>query len=386
MLSGLVDPVAISRFERECATIGSLSGHPHVVSVYDAGTTLEGSPYLAMEYLPRGSLADRVQARGPLPTAEILRIGVQLCDALEAAHQAGVLHRDIKPENVLVDTTGECKLADFGVAAVVEGVDSRDTAPGALLGTVLHLAPEVLEGGRAAVTSDVYSLGSTLASLALGRAPFARTGDETVIPLMMRIVRDPLPDLRAAGARRPRGGRHRDGDGQGARGALRIGRGLRQRAPADPAAASTCPSPRCGPSGRRSRRSAPAARPAPRRGGADPATAIAPVVACGHGSTSPPAEPPPRHGAAVAGRRRARASALAAVVGFLVARQDDDDPHAAPRPLDVDDDHRAADHRAAARRAGGDAPRGDPGRRGLAAGLGLQVVDTERLPGPRASG
>ena len=110
-----------------------------------------------------------------------------------------MLHRDIKPENVLVDMTGQCKLADFGVAAVVEGVDSRDTAPGTLLGTVLHLAPEVLEGGRAAVTSDVYSLGSTLASLALGKAPFARTGDETVIPVMMRIVRDPLPDLRAAG-------------------------------------------------------------------------------------------------------------------------------------------------------------------------------------------
>ena len=69
VLSGLVDPVAISRFERECATIGSLSGHPHVVSVYDAGTTVEGSPYLAMEYLPRGSLADRIQASGPLPTA-----------------------------------------------------------------------------------------------------------------------------------------------------------------------------------------------------------------------------------------------------------------------------------------------------------------------------
>ena len=86
---------------------------------------------------------------GRCPHREILSVGVQLCDALDAAHRAGVLHRDIKPENVLVDVTGQCKLADFGVAAVVEGVDSRDTAPGTLLGTVLHLAPEVLEGGRA---------------------------------------------------------------------------------------------------------------------------------------------------------------------------------------------------------------------------------------------
>ena len=236
VLSGLVDPVAISRFERECATIGSLSGHPHVVSVYDAGTTVEGSPYLAMEYVPRGSLADRIQASGPLPTPQILSVGVQLCDALDAAHRAGVLHRDIKPENVLVDVTGQCKLADFGVAAVVEGVDSRDTAPGTLLGTVLHLAPEVLEGGRAAVASDIYSLGSTLATLALGKAPFARTDDETVIPT--DDADRPRPAARPAGGRapRPRGRGDRDGDGQGCRRAVRIRRRVRQRAPADPEA------------------------------------------------------------------------------------------------------------------------------------------------------
>jgi hypothetical protein len=199
VLTGLVEPDAVARFQRECAAIGALSGHPHVVHVYDAGTTVEGSPYLAMEYLPRGSVADRLHASGPLPATDILAIGVQLCDALEAAHGAGVLHRDIKPENVLIDASGQCKLADFGVAAVREGTDGRDTGPGRLIGSVYHVAPEVLEGGSATVASDIYSLGSTLAELALGQPPFARPDDDTVIPVVMRVVREPLPDLRAAG-------------------------------------------------------------------------------------------------------------------------------------------------------------------------------------------
>jgi serine/threonine protein kinase len=124
---------------------------------------------------------------------------VQLCDALDAAHGAGVLHRDIKPENVLIDASGQCKLADFGVAAVREGTDGRDTGPGRLIGSAYHVAPEVLEGGSATVASDIYSLGSTLAELALGHPPFARPDDDTVIPVVMRVVREPLPDLRAAG-------------------------------------------------------------------------------------------------------------------------------------------------------------------------------------------
>ncbi|MBV9952988.1 MAG: protein kinase, partial [Acidimicrobiia bacterium] len=150
-------------------------------------------------YLPRGSVADRLHTTGPLPTTDILAIGVQLCDALEAAHGAGVLHRDIKPENVLVDASGQCKLADFGVAAARGGTDGRDTGPGRVIGTAYHVAPEVLEGGSATIASDIYSLGSTLAELALGRPPFARPGDDTVIPIVMRVVREPLPDLRAEG-------------------------------------------------------------------------------------------------------------------------------------------------------------------------------------------
>ena len=388
VLSGLVDPVAISRFERECATIGSLSGHPHVVSVYDAGTTVEGSPYLAMEYVPRGSLADRIQASGPLPTPQILSVGVQLCDALDAAHRAGVLHRDIKPENVLVDVTGQCKLADFGVAAVVEGVDSRDTAPGTLLGTVLHLAPEVLEGGRAAVASDIYSLGSTLATLALGKAPFARTDDETVIPTMMRIVRDPLPDLRAAGlpdrvAAAIEMAMAKDADERFGSAAA-FGNALQQiqkrmDVPVTPMRAERPTLPP---------RPAVVASSAATAGGSGPATAVAPVVGGATLREAPPADDPPpsrRRGLLIAAALVA--VLLAAVVGFVLARQDGDDPTpptttqsttttappvTAPLPGEAASTHSEAV--AAAVQLGRDR------------GLELDVVDTNSYLGPRGLG
>src|SRR5262245_18747366 len=90
-------PAALERFERECAAVGALSGHPNVVAVHDAGTTADGRPYLAMELLAGGTLAQRFEA-GPLPVDDVLAIGAQLADALAVAHAAGVLHRDVKPE------------------------------------------------------------------------------------------------------------------------------------------------------------------------------------------------------------------------------------------------------------------------------------------------
>lgn len=192
-----VDATRVRRFERECAAIGSLSGHPHVVSVFDAGTTDAGMPYLSMEHLPRGSLGDRLRDGGSLEVHEVVTIGIQLCAALEAAHQRDVLHRDLKPENVLVGEEGRCKLADFGIAVVADA--TQHTATGTVVGTVKHSAPEVLAGDRATVASDVYSLGSTLFALLAGAAPFWRQGDESAVPAMLRAIRDPLPDLRARG-------------------------------------------------------------------------------------------------------------------------------------------------------------------------------------------
>ena len=188
-------PVALERFERECAAVGALSGHPNVVAVHDAGTTADGRPYLAMELVAGGTLAQRLEA-GPLPVDDVLAIGAQLADALAAAHAADVLHRDVKPENVLLGEDGTPKLADFGIAMVA---DTHQTATGVVLGTVLHSAPEVLTGARATRASDVYSLASTMDALLRGRAAFAGAPGEGPIPVMYRSVHDPAPDLRLAG-------------------------------------------------------------------------------------------------------------------------------------------------------------------------------------------
>jgi YVTN family beta-propeller protein len=188
-------PDALRRFHTECRTIGSLDWHPHIVVVYDAGTLEAGTPYLVMEYLPGGSLEDRLEA-GPLPWADVVGIGVQLADALEAAHRAGVLHRDVKPGNVLLDRFGECKLADFGIATVA---GSSVTTAGVVTATVAYAGPEILGGERATVTSDVYGLGATLFALLAGRAAFVNPADESGLAILQRIASLPVPDLRPLG-------------------------------------------------------------------------------------------------------------------------------------------------------------------------------------------
>ncbi len=196
VLLGATSGVGLERFERECAAIGSLSGHPNVVAVHDAGTTADGRPYLAMELLPAGSLAERLAREGRLAADDVLAIGSQLASALAAAHRAGVLHRDVKPENVLLGEDGTPKLGDFGIAVVA---DTHQTATGVVLGTVLHAAPEVLTGARATEASDVYSLASTLDTLLRGRAAYRGEPGEGPLPVMYRVVHEAAPDLRAAG-------------------------------------------------------------------------------------------------------------------------------------------------------------------------------------------
>lgn len=184
------------RFDRECRALGSLSGHPHIVAVHASGVAASGLCYLVLEYLPGGTLAQRMAASGPLPAAEVAGIGVKLAGALASAHAAGVLHRDLKPENILVSAYGEPQLVDFGVAHVEGG---SVTQSGAITGTLAHAAPEVLSGERGLEAADVYSLASTLYALLAGQAPFVRSGEVAFFPLMARVLTEPPPDLRARG-------------------------------------------------------------------------------------------------------------------------------------------------------------------------------------------
>ncbi|MET0234892.1 MAG: serine/threonine-protein kinase [Kibdelosporangium sp.] len=158
-----------AKFLREARAAARLSGHPNVVNIYDAGITPDGRPYIVMELCPGGSLLDVLQEEGPLPPERVLDIGLRLADALGFAHEAGVLHRDIKPANVLVDAFGAVKLADFGLAAILDAPGESTITMGAL--SPSYAAPEVFAWGAPSPAADVYSLAATLYTLATGHLP-----------------------------------------------------------------------------------------------------------------------------------------------------------------------------------------------------------------------
>lgn len=174
------------QFLSEANLMASLE-HPYIVSVYAAGETGDGRPYLVMQYYPHASLAERLRS-SRLRVEEVLRIGIQIGSAVETAHQAGILHRDIKPHNILTNQYGAPGLSDFGIASHVgtAGSVTSFSAPWA--------PPEVLaDDGRASVASDVYSLGATLWHLLVGHSPFADPADVSLGALMRRIIESPVP-------------------------------------------------------------------------------------------------------------------------------------------------------------------------------------------------
>ena len=153
------------RFFREARLAARLS-HPNVVSVYDAGETEAGRPYIVMEYVEGTTL----EGRGPLPADEAVALVVQACRGLAHAHAAGLVHRDVKPHNLLLRTDGSLKVADFGIARAVEG--TALTQVGTVLGTAAYLAPEQAAGEEVTAAADVYALGAVLYELLTGRPPY----------------------------------------------------------------------------------------------------------------------------------------------------------------------------------------------------------------------
>ncbi|MDX3456758.1 serine/threonine-protein kinase [Streptomyces sp. ME02-8801-2C] len=181
------------RFLREVTAAGQLSGHPHVVAVYDAGVLDNGRPYMVLELCPGGSLGDRLHQRGPLPAAEARDIGVRIADALAAAHASGVLHRDIKPGNIMTDRYGNVGLADFGLAAMPRPGQELSVTREAL--TPAYAPPEAFRLAEPTPAGDVYSLAATIYALVHGRPPhFPAEGSLGIAEVIVRHTW-PLPDL-----------------------------------------------------------------------------------------------------------------------------------------------------------------------------------------------
>lgn len=146
--------------------------HPHIIVVHDV-VEHDERPYLVMELIDGGSLADRIAVHGPVVPAEAARIGIDLLGALRAAHEAGVLHRDIKPANVLLEGgTGRVVLTDFGVAQVAGA--TTVTEVGSFVGSPEYTAPERMSGARTGPESDLWSLGALLCTALSGQSPFRR--------------------------------------------------------------------------------------------------------------------------------------------------------------------------------------------------------------------
>ncbi|MCU1498761.1 MAG: pknK [Acidimicrobiales bacterium] len=200
LVTTALDDDARRRFDRECRAVAQLGWHPRVVPVFDAGVTEGGHPYLVMEFLPAGSLALALKRDGAIAERSVVSLGIQVADAMEAAHRDGILHRDVKPGNILRDHFGDVKLADFGIASISS---ANTSVTEALAGTLSFMAPELLGGGRATAQSDLYSLGSTLYTLLTARTAFSSVTDESPLATLMRIAKDPLPDLRLQGISDP---------------------------------------------------------------------------------------------------------------------------------------------------------------------------------------
>lgn len=195
VLHAVLDDTTAARFGRECQTLGALSNHPGICTLYSHGETSSGNPYLILE-LCTGSLADQIKANGPLPWPEAVALLTRVGAAVQAAHDRGVLHRDIKPENILFTAFDQPVLSDFGIARLDDG---WHTTTGMVTASIAHAAPEVLDGQPATAASDVWSLASTGYQILTGLSPFRRSTDDSPSALLSRVFRDPPPDLRPAG-------------------------------------------------------------------------------------------------------------------------------------------------------------------------------------------
>ncbi len=187
---------AVKRLKRE-ARLAARLAHPSIISAIDMGE-VDGVWWYAMELVEGISLGRRIAERGSLTEREVLRLFSPLCDALQHAHEVGVVHRDIKPANILIDGRGRARLVDLGLA--VGQNDPAITRTGATLGTPHYISPEqAKDPGQADIRSDLWSIGATMYHAVCGRPPFQRGGEGSggVAEILARVLHDPVEDPRA---------------------------------------------------------------------------------------------------------------------------------------------------------------------------------------------
>jgi serine/threonine protein kinase len=199
---------ALERFRVEARAASSLS-HPGICAIFDIGTD-EGTPYIVMEALKGESLRERI-SRGPLRVADLLDIGIQLADALDAAHAQGIIHRDIKPSNIFIGEKNRTKILDFGLAKLAQtsgplssGTATRAlsasthrdlTMPGSALGTVSYMSPEQARGEEVDTRTDLFSLGVVLYEMATGIQAFGGSTQAIVFDAILNRTPHPITHI-----------------------------------------------------------------------------------------------------------------------------------------------------------------------------------------------
>lgn len=188
--------MGVRRFLREARLASKLS-QPNTVSVLDFGQTREGDLFLVMELLHGRTLFDVLRDEGRFDVERTVRVGAQLCDALEAAHGEAIVHRDLKPSNILVLDSPHgrdmIKVLDFGLAKSIEGDETEATMTGQVVGTPRYIAPELWLGGEATARSDLYALGMILGEMALGEPMFRTPRGAAQLAERIADVRVQLP-------------------------------------------------------------------------------------------------------------------------------------------------------------------------------------------------
>ncbi len=194
--------LAVMRFQQEAKAVSKLN-NSHIVQVLDFGYSESGEPYLVMEHVNGEDLDALLQRRGPLPLTEVLTIAIQVCTALEHAHNNGIVHRDLKPGNIMIDAHSNVRVLDFGLARIMcmDEMDWRLTRPGQPVGSISYMSPEQVKGEEADERSDIYSLGLVILKMVTAELPFEELSAIEIVTSRLEDapplvpIRDDAPEL-----------------------------------------------------------------------------------------------------------------------------------------------------------------------------------------------